>query len=87
MKTMKITKPVAYCGQHITTHDWKVVEAIREFCGKNDLVKPTVINSLFGYELAMNCSYEQANTIDKIIYCIKFGYDYSEFMERNRNNK
>ncbi len=84
---MKTARPVAYLGRHITTHNWKVVEAIREFCGKNDLVKPTVISSLFGYELAMNCSDEQADAIDEIIYCIKFGYDYSGFMGRNRNNK
>ena len=73
---MKTARPVAYCGRHITTHNWKVIEAIREFCGKHDLVKPTIVSSLFGYELFMNCSDEQADAIDEIIYCIKYGYTY-----------
>lgn len=73
---MRTARPVAYCGRYITTRNWKVVEAIREFCGENNLTKPTVIDSLFGYELYMNCSNEQADMIDEIIYCIKFGYKY-----------
>ena len=69
-------RPVARMNRHITTRNWDVVCAMRIFCAVYDLVAPTIVPSFWGYDIYMNCSDEQADAIDEIIYCIKYGYTY-----------